>query len=75
MSERWVDAIDDLDLLQTLLAADPKLTLNMLEMGFIKSTPFQLDHNGETVSKWVLTKQGREEILGRYIIRSNRFAN
>jgi len=70
MSERWLDAVNDLDLLNSLLAADPKLCLNMLEMGFIRNAPFQLDHNNQTVSKWVLTEAGRNEIMERYIIRS-----
>jgi len=75
MSERWVDAISDLDLLQTLLNADPALRLNMAEMGFVRPVPFQLDHNNQTTVKWVLTQAGRNEIMDRYISRSHPIAN
>jgi len=75
MSERWLEAMNDLELLNSLLAADPKLCLNMLEMGFIASVPFQLDHNNETTSKFVLTEAGRNEVLNRYITRSKPVAN
>ena len=75
MSERWVDAIEDIDLLNSLLAADPALCANMAEMGFIKRVPFQLDHNGNLCSKWHITGAGRKEILQRYIIRSKPIVN
>jgi hypothetical protein len=75
MSERWLAAINDLDLLQTLLAADPGLTDNMAEMGFIRRVPFQIDHNDQVVAKWMLTEQGRQEVLNRYIKRSKPIVN
>ena len=75
MSERWVDAISDLELLQTLLRADPALKQNMAEMGFIKPVPYQLDHNNQTTVKWVLTQAGRNEIMDRYISRSRPIVN
>jgi hypothetical protein len=75
MSERWLDAIGDLDLLQSLLASDPALCDNMAEMGFIKRVPFQIDHNGNSTSKWSLTEAGRNEIMSRYITRSKPLVN
>jgi len=75
VSERWVDAISDLDLLQSLLNADPGLKQNMAEMGFIKIVPYQLDHNSQPTIKWVLTEAGRNEIMNRYIARSRPLAN
>jgi len=75
MSERWLAAINDLDLLQTMLNADPALCANMAEMGFIRRVPFQSDHNEATVAKWMLTEQGRQEVLQRYIIRSKPVVN
>jgi hypothetical protein len=67
MSDRWLDAIHDIDLLNTLLNSDPALALNMAEMGFIARVPFQLDHNQATVAKWVLTESGRTEVMTRYM--------
>lgn len=70
---RWLEAIDDQQLLNTLLEADPALCFNMAEMGFIIKLPFQLDHNGATVAAWVLTAQGRREIMERFItVEGNR---
>ena len=75
MSERWLDAINDLDLLQALLNADPDLRDNMKEMGFIRLVPFQMDHNNQVVAKWMLTEAGRTEVMSRYIIRSKPSVN
>lgn len=75
MSERWLAALNDLDLLQSLLAADPDLTGNMIVMGFIRRVPHQIDHNGAVVAKWMLTEAGRNEVLQRYITRSKPSVN
>ena len=75
MSERWLDAINDLDLLQTLLNADPELCANMQEMGFIRKVPFQMDHNDQVTSKWMLTEAGQREVMERYITRSKPIVN
>jgi len=75
VSERWLAALNDLDLLQTLLASDPDLCNNMAEMGFIRRVPFQLDHNDQVTAKWMLTEQGRNEVLQRYITRSKPSVN
>jgi hypothetical protein len=75
VSDRWLDAINDLDLLQSLLNADPDLRDNMKEMGFIRLVPFQMDHNNQVVAKWMLTEQGRQEVLNRYIKRSKPIVN
>jgi len=75
VSDRWLDAINDLDLLQSLLNADPDLRDNMKEMGFIRLVPFQMDHNNQVVAKWMLTEQGRQEVLNRYIARSKPIVN
>lgn len=61
----WLDALDDMEELNNLLNADPALTFNMLEMGFIKKLPFQLDHNGATVSKYDWTEYGLKEMAER----------
>jgi hypothetical protein len=70
-ADRWLAAINNIDLLNAILNADPDLCNNMAEMGFIARVPFQLDHNEATVAKWTLTEQGRHEVLQRYITRSN----
>jgi len=75
MSERWLAALNDLDLLQNMLAADPELCNNMAEMGFIRRVPFQMDHNDQVVAKWMLTEAGRQEVLQRYITRSKPIVN
>jgi len=67
MSERWLAAINDIKVLNSILDADPELAANMAEMGFVKRVPFQLNHNGATVALWDLTGAGRQEILDRYI--------
>jgi len=75
VSERWLAALNDIDLLNALLNADPDLTANMTEMGFIRRVPFQMDHNDATVAKWTLTEAGRNEVLQRYITRSKPVVN
>lgn len=64
---RWLDALDDQELLNTLLNADPALRENMREMGFVKLVPFQLDHNGATEAQYVFTDYGRREVEQRYV--------
>ena len=61
----WIKALDDMEELNNLLNADPGLRENMLEMGFIKKLPFQLDHNGATVSKFAWTDYGLREMAER----------
>jgi len=75
VSERWLAALNDIDLLNALLNADPDLTANMTEMGFIRRVPFQMDHNDQVVAKWMLTEAGRNEVLERYITRSKPVVN
>ena len=70
-ADRWLAAINNIDLLNAILNADPDLCQNMNEMGYLARTSFQLDHNGATVAKWTLTEQGRNEVLQRYIARSS----
>lgn len=60
-----LDALNDLDELNRHLNADPGLAANMLEMGFVKRVPFQLDHNQATVSKYDWTDYGRREMMQR----------
>ena len=74
-ADRWLAAINNIDLLNAIVNADPDLRDNMKEMGFIRLVPFQNDHNGATVAKWTLTQAGRQEILQRYITRSNPVVN
>jgi len=75
MSDRWLDAVNNIDLLNALLRADPDLCANMKEMGFIVLVPFQMDHNNQVTAKWVLTDSGRNEVMQRYIIRSKPVVN
>lgn len=61
----WLKALEDMEELNNLLNADPELKFNMEEMGFIKKLPFQLDHNGATVSKYDWTDYGLREMAER----------
>jgi hypothetical protein len=74
-ADRWLDAINNIDLLNAIVNADPGLRDNMKEMGFIRLVPFQMDHNNQVVAKWMLTEAGRQEVLQRYITRSNPVVN
>lgn len=74
-ADRWLDAINNIDLLNAIINADPGLRDNMKEMGFIRLVPFQMDHNNQVVAKWMLTEAGRQEVLQRYITRSNPVVN
>ena len=74
-ADRWLDAINNIDLLNAIVNADPDLRDNMKEMGFIRLVPFQMDHNNQVVAKWMLTEAGRQEVLQRYITRSNPVVN
>ena len=60
-----LDALHDLNELNRHLDSDPGLAANMLEMGFVKKVPFQLDHNNATVSKYDWTDYGRREMMSR----------
>ena len=60
-----LDGLSDAEELNRHLDADPALAQNMREMGFVMRLPFQLDHNGATVSKWAWTDYGRREMLQR----------
>ena len=60
-----LDALHDLDELNRHLNADPGLAANMIEMGYVKKVPFQLDHNSATVSKYDWTDYGRREMMAR----------
>jgi len=74
-ADRWLAAINNIDLLNAIVNADPDLRDNMKEMGFIRLVPFQMDHNDQVVAKWMLTEAGRQEVLQRYITRSNPVVN
>lgn len=51
--------------LNRLLAADPDLRANMLEMGFIKPVPFMRDHNEQHELQYVMTDAGLKEMRER----------
>lgn len=58
----------DAEELNREMDADPELAMNMAEMGFIKRVPFQIDHNGATVSKWAWTDYGQQEMRERLVL-------
>ena len=60
-----LEALTDIDELNNLMNADPQLASNMAEMGFIRRSPFQLDHNNATVAKWIWTEYGKREMMQR----------